>query len=61
MSYQNIVIIGASSGALVAKALLAAGLPESHRIVLIEKLEYAYHPISSLRGAVVEGEHSISE
>ncbi|CAO1621893.1 unnamed protein product [Sympodiomycopsis kandeliae] len=56
---QNIVIIGASSGALVAKALTSS-LPESHRLILIEKLEYAYHPVSSLRGAVVEGKEEDS-
>lgn len=51
---SNILVIGASGGANVARQL-ADSLPASHRLILIERLNFAYHPISSLRGAVIPG------
>lgn len=51
---KNIVIIGASSGATLARALEKT-LPLTHRIVMIDANEAAYWPVGALRGAVVPG------
>lgn len=60
MGYDNIVIVGASAaGAYVARSL-EKSLPTSHRIILIERLDYMYHPISALRGSVVAGKEHLS-
>lgn len=52
---KNVVIIGSSSGGILARDL-ENRLPKTHRIIMIERLEFAYHPVSSLRGAVQPGE-----
>ncbi|PWN44287.1 FAD/NAD(P)-binding domain-containing protein [Ceraceosorus guamensis] len=49
---KNIVIIGALTGALLARAL-EKSLPPTHRLVLIEKNEAAFWPVGSLRAAAL--------
>ncbi|CAO1616513.1 unnamed protein product [Sympodiomycopsis kandeliae] len=56
---KNIVVVGASAGAVLARSL-AHHLPDSYRLILIERLDYAFHPTSSLRGAVREGKEADS-
>ena len=56
---SNIVIIGASGGAMVARDLLKK-LPSDHSIILIDSQEVAFHRISSLRSAVLPGHETKS-
>ncbi|OWZ73497.1 hypothetical protein AYX14_01037 [Cryptococcus neoformans] len=52
---SNIVIIGASAaGHNLANALYST-LPSTHRILLIDALDYSFFPIAGLRAAVVPG------
>ncbi|KAL0252747.1 hypothetical protein I308_102139 [Cryptococcus tetragattii IND107] len=52
---SNIVIIGASvAGHNLANALYPT-LPSTHRILLIDALDYSFFPIACLRAAVVPG------
>ncbi|WVF70729.1 hypothetical protein IAT40_005522 [Kwoniella sp. CBS 6097] len=53
--YQNIVIVGASSAGQQLANYLSPNLPTTHRIVLIDALDFAFWPIASLRAAVVPG------
>ncbi|WWC66586.1 uncharacterized protein I206_100489 [Kwoniella pini CBS 10737] len=53
--YKNIVIVGASSAGQLLANYLSPNLPTSHRIVLIDALDYAFWPIAALRAAVVPG------
>ncbi|WVQ97105.1 hypothetical protein IAU59_004215 [Kwoniella sp. CBS 9459] len=53
--YQNIVIIGASAAGQQLANSLSPNLPTSHRIVLIDALDFAFWPIAALRAAVVPG------
>ncbi|WWC86048.1 uncharacterized protein L201_000919 [Kwoniella dendrophila CBS 6074] len=52
---QNIVIIGASHSGQSLANYLAPNLPASHRILLVDALDYAFWPIASLRASVVPG------
>ncbi|EIW72649.1 hypothetical protein M231_06549 [Tremella mesenterica] len=52
---HNIVIIGASvAGHTLANSLVPI-IPATHRIILVDALEFSYWPISGLRAAVVPG------
>ncbi|WWC58396.1 uncharacterized protein I303_100936 [Kwoniella dejecticola CBS 10117] len=53
--YKNIVIVGASAAGQQLANYLSPNLPTSHRIILIDALDYAFWPIASLRAAVVPG------
>ena len=52
---KNIVVVGSASGAAVARKLEKL-LPDSHRVILIEKNGFAYWPVSALRSGVREGQ-----
>ncbi|WVW82068.1 hypothetical protein I302_104073 [Kwoniella bestiolae CBS 10118] len=53
--FKNIVIVGASSAGQQLANYLSPSLPTTHRIILIDALDYAFWPIASLRAAVVPG------
>ncbi|WVR05724.1 hypothetical protein IAU60_002748 [Kwoniella sp. DSM 27419] len=53
--YQNIVIVGASAAGQCLANTLLPNLPTTHRIVLIDALDYGFWPIASLRAAVAPG------
>ncbi|RSH92620.1 hypothetical protein EHS25_008065 [Saitozyma podzolica] len=53
--YQNIVVIGASQAGHSLVNALAPNLPTTHRILLVDALDFAFWPIASLRAAVVPG------
>ncbi|WRT63953.1 uncharacterized protein IL334_000880 [Kwoniella shivajii] len=53
--YNNIVIIGASHAGQGLANYLSPELPTTHRIILIDALDYAFWPIAALRAAVVPG------
>ncbi|WVQ85451.1 hypothetical protein IAT38_007616 [Cryptococcus sp. DSM 104549] len=55
MAQQNIVIIGASMAGHNLANELATSLPATHRVLLIDALDFAYFPIAALRAAVVPG------
>ncbi|ODO07301.1 hypothetical protein L198_00880 [Cryptococcus wingfieldii CBS 7118] len=52
---QNIVIIGASNAGHNLANALQSTHPKSHRILLIDALEYSVWPLAALRAAVVPG------
>ncbi|KAK8865763.1 hypothetical protein IAR55_000910 [Kwoniella newhampshirensis] len=54
-SSQNVIIVGGSyAGHTLANSLIPT-LPKSHRILLVDALEFSFFPIASLRAAVVPG------
>ncbi|WRT64012.1 uncharacterized protein IL334_000939 [Kwoniella shivajii] len=54
-TYENIVIIGASvAGHALANELIPI-IPRTHRILLIDALDYSFYPIAALRASVVPG------
>ncbi|KAK8865785.1 hypothetical protein IAR55_000932 [Kwoniella newhampshirensis] len=53
--YQNIIIVGASAAGHNLANYLLPTLPTSHRIILIDALDYSFWPIAALRAAVVPG------
>ncbi|EIW72648.1 hypothetical protein M231_06548 [Tremella mesenterica] len=52
---QNIVIIGASVAGHTLTDELMHKLPETHRIILIDALDFSYWPLGSLRASVRPG------
>ncbi|WWD18058.1 hypothetical protein CI109_102505 [Kwoniella shandongensis] len=53
--YQNIVIVGASAAGHDLANTLVPDLPGTHRILLVDALEYAWWPVSNLRSAITPG------
>ncbi|KAK9762744.1 hypothetical protein K7432_011228 [Basidiobolus ranarum] len=52
---KNVIIIGLSYAGIAAAKELAASLPKEYRIIAIERNEFAYHAVPSLRAAVIPG------
>ncbi|KAK8865761.1 hypothetical protein IAR55_000908 [Kwoniella newhampshirensis] len=53
--YQNIVIVGASAAGHELANSLFPHLPPTHRILLIDALDYAWWPVANLRAAITPG------
>lgn len=52
---KNIVIVGASGGIYAARAL-EKSLPKTHRVILIERNDYAFYHPAALRAGTLPGE-----
>jgi NADH dehydrogenase FAD-containing subunit len=55
---KNVVIIGGAGGGAQVARDLEKSLPDTHRLILIEKNDFAYWPIGGLRAAVKPGKYT---
>ncbi|ORY85351.1 hypothetical protein BCR35DRAFT_53716 [Leucosporidium creatinivorum] len=52
---KNVVVVGLGFAGLSSAKAIAAGLPATHRVVVINEYNFAYNPPASLRAATVPG------